>query len=106
MRIYDLAHARAGDKGSSVNISVVAYTKRGYEHLELYLTTEVVMAKFLQIANGPVTRYSLPGLNAFNFVIENVLGGGVTTNMSTDLHGKSLSSLMLTIKVSAIFNVM
>lgn len=106
MRIYDLAHARAGDKGSTVNISVISYTKRGYEHLELYLTIEVVMAKFSQIANGPVTRYSLPRLNAFNFVIENALGGGVTTNISMDLHGKSLSSLMLTIKVPDISNVM
>ena len=105
MRIYDLAHARAGDKGSTVNISVVAYTKKGYEHLEFYLTNEIVMEKFLQIANGPVTRYSLPRLNAFNFVIENALGGGVTINMSMDLHGKSLSSLMLTVEVPDISNI-
>ena len=32
-----------------------------------------------------------------NFVIEHALGGGVTANLSQDLHGKSLSALMLTI---------
>ena len=53
-----------------------------------------------------ITRSSLSRLNAVNFVIENVLGGGVTTNIAMDLHGENLSSLMLTIKVPAIFNVM
>ncbi len=104
MRAYDLAHARAGDKGNSVNICVVAYTKREYEHLKLYLTNKVVLAKFSQIADGPVTRYLLPKLNALNFVIENTFGGGVTTNMSIDVHGKSFSSLLLTIELPGISN--
>ena len=42
-------------------------------------------------------RYALPGLGAFNFVIERVQGGGVTATGALDIHGKSLSSLMLTI---------
>ncbi|MDE0389388.1 MAG: hypothetical protein OXI75_11875, partial [Rhodospirillales bacterium] len=37
------------------------------------------------------------GLGAFNFVIERVQGGGVTATGALDIHGKSLSSLMLTI---------
>jgi hypothetical protein len=36
---------------------------------------------------------------ALNFVIEGALGGGVTRSLAQDAHGKSLSSLMLTIEL-------
>ena len=58
-----------------------------------------VMQAFAHIANGPVTRYELPKLRAFNFVIENALGGGVTISLNQDVHGKSLSSVMLEIEL-------
>jgi hypothetical protein len=46
-----------------------------------------------------VRRYDLPNLRALNFVIDNALGGGVTRSLRQDMHGKSLSSLMLTIEL-------
>lgn len=97
MRVYDLAHARTGDKGHSINISVIAYDGGGFAHLETHLTADKVMAAFDHIADGPVNRYILPKLGAFNFVIEKALGGGVTANLSQDLHGKSLGFLLLDI---------
>ncbi len=97
VRVYDLAHARTGDKGRGINIAVIAYDQAGYAHLDRHLTTEKVMAAFAHFAAGPARRYPLPRLGAFNFVIDHALGGGVTANLSQDLHGKSLSSLMLTI---------
>lgn len=57
--------------------------------LRQHLTPERVMRAFAHIAKGPVTRYELPKLRAFNFVIENALGGGVTS-LNQDVHGKSL----------------
>ena len=42
----------------------------------------------------------MPEIKAFNFVILGALGGGGTINMSVDLYGKSLSSLMLGIEVA------
>ena len=97
LTVRDLAHARAGDKGRSVNISVIAYDEAGYERLLRELTEARVAAAFAALADGPVRRYALPGLGAFNFVIERVQGGGVTATGALDIHGKSLSSLMLTI---------
>jgi hypothetical protein len=41
----------------------------------------------------------LPRLRAVNFVIENVLGGGVTRSFGIDPRGKSLSVLILTIEL-------
>lgn len=99
MRVYDLAHARAGDKGNTSNISVTAYTDAGWEVLRAALTGERVLAAFRHLTAGPVTRYELPRLRALNFVIEGVLGGGVTRSLRIDPHGKALSALMLTIEV-------
>ena len=45
-----------------------------------------------------MTRYVLPKLKALNFVIENALGGGGTISLALDVHGKSLSYLMLDIE--------
>ena len=61
------------------------------------LTPERVAAAFAHIAKGPVRRYALRNLKAFNFVIENALGGGVTISLAQDIHGKSLSNVMLAI---------
>jgi len=94
-RVYDLAHARAGDKGHAVNISVIAYDEAGFERLRRALTPERVMAAFRRVADGPVRRYELPKLRARNFVVDHVKGGGVTASRSQDLHGKSLSFLLL-----------
>lgn len=99
VRVYDLAHARAGDKGNTSNVSVVAYTEAGWDILREQLTPERVVAAYRHLTPGPVHRYELPRLRALNFVIENVLGGGVTRSLAIDPHGKSLSSLMLTIEL-------
>lgn len=98
-RIHDIAHGRAGDKGDTSNISVIAYDEAGWEVLREQLTPARVMEVFAHVARGPVTRYELPRLRALNFVIEHALGGGVTRSLAQDMHGKSLSSLMMTIEL-------
>jgi hypothetical protein len=98
-RVYDLAHARAGDKSNTSNISVVAYDERAWGILLEQLTPERVMQAFSPVAKGPITRYEMPKLRALNFVIENALGGGVTISLAQDMHGKSLSYLMLDIEL-------
>jgi hypothetical protein len=99
LRVYDLAHCRAGDKGNTSNISVIAYDERDWEFLRRTLTPDRVLRAFAHIAGGPVRRYELPNLKAFNFVIENALGGGVTISIAQDIHGKALSSVMLGIEL-------
>jgi hypothetical protein len=42
-----------------------------------------------------VVRYDLPKLAAFNFVLDDVLEGGVNSSLGLDGHGKSLSFLLL-----------
>lgn len=102
IRVYDIAHSRAGDKGDTSNISAIAYDEAGWKILREQLTEKVVMKAFAHIARGPVKRYELPKLQALNFVIEGALGGGVTRSLAQDVHGKSLSSLMLMIELPGV----
>ena len=60
VKVYDLGHARAGDKGNTSNVSVTAYDERAWNILREQLTVERVMLTFGEIAQGPVTRYELP----------------------------------------------
>ena len=98
-RVYDIAHGRAGDKGDTSNISVIAYQPGDWERLRSQLTEDRVREHFGHLVTGKVTRYELPNLHALNFVLEGALAGGVTRSLALDAHGKSLSSLMMTIEL-------
>lgn len=104
VRVYDLGHSRAGDKGNTSNISVTAYDDAGWAVLQKELTADVVARAYSHITPGPVRRYELPKLRALNFVIEGALGGGVTRSLAQDVHGKSLSTLILTIKLPGVIS--
>ena len=99
MKLRELAHGRAGDKGNVSNISVIAHEPGDYAFLAEHVTAERVKAHFADIVHGRVERYELPGISALNFVLHDALGGGVTRSLSLDPHGKSLSSLLLELEV-------
>jgi hypothetical protein len=99
MKLRELAHARAGDKGDVSNISVIAHEPGDYAFLAEHVTAERVKAHFAGMVTGRVERYELPALGALNFVLHGALGGGVTRPLSLDPHGKSLSSCLLEIEI-------
>ena len=99
MKLYDIAHSRAGDKGNISTISVIAYNESDYPILEEFVTAERVMELFSEIGVTSVQRYEMPGLGALNFVLQDALGGGVTRSLALDMHGKSLSGLMLEMRI-------
>ena len=63
------------------------------------LTVDVVKNAFGNLVKGKVVRYELPKIGALNFVMHEALGGGVTTTLRLDIHGKSLSSVMVNIDI-------
>jgi hypothetical protein len=99
MKLHELAHSRAGDKGDISNLSLIAYDPSDYPLLEQYVTAERVRAHFAGIVHGEVLRYALPGLGALNFVMGQALGGGVTRSLALDPHGKCLSSALLALDI-------
>ncbi|HXZ08176.1 MAG TPA: hypothetical protein VEI25_08975 [Paraburkholderia sp.] len=99
MKLRELAHSRTGDKGNTLNISVICYDARHYDHLRASVTAERVKAFLGDVVLGEVVRYELPSLGAFNFVLGKALGGGVTRSLALDAHGKSLSSALMDMEV-------
>jgi hypothetical protein len=99
MKLRSLAHARAGDKGDTSSISLIAFDEADYPRLLREVTAERVAAHFAGILNGEVVRYEIPSLGALNFVLHKALGGGVTRSLSIDTHGKSLSSALLDLDI-------
>jgi hypothetical protein len=96
-----LAHAArpAGVPGNRSSISVIAYDPAHWNTLVNQVTPERVAALFAFRKPSNVLRYLLPKLQAMNFVIDDVLDGGVNGSLNLDAHGKSLSSLLLTLPI-------
>lgn len=95
VRLHDIAHARAGDKGNHLNICVFAYRPEDYELLVAQVTEERVSEWFAARQPTAVRRYLLPRLHGMNLVLEDVLDGGVNESLNLDMHGKGLSFQLL-----------
>ena len=98
-RLYEVAHARAGDKGNTSILALIAYDPADYDLLRRAVTAERVREHFRGIAYGAVTRLEAPALCALTFVLEEALGGGVTRTARLDAHGKCLSSWLLALEI-------
>lgn len=97
--IHDIAHARAGDKGNTSNVSVWVYDPKDYPLLKRQLTAERIKRAFPKLFTGTVTRYEMDDLHGLNFVLLDALEGGVNTSLNLDSHGKSFSYLILGLPV-------
>ena len=95
IRLHQIAHGRAGDKGDRTNVSVIAHRAEDWPVIRDQVTESKISELFDRYGAGQVTRYELPQLHALNFVIEDALGGGVNASLALDRHGKCLSSLVL-----------
>ena len=99
MRVQELAHARTGDKGNIVTISVIAYRVSDFPMLEERVTPEAVTALFGGLIDRPVVRYSLPHLAALNFVLHRPETQSVTRSLALDAHGKCLGAALLGLEI-------
>lgn len=97
--LRQLATARSGDKGNRLNIALVCRDSAFYPVIAQQVTAERVAALFASRRPKAVRRYDLPNLSAFNFVLDDVLEGGVNASLGLDGHGKSLSFLLLTLEL-------
>lgn len=99
MQLRDIAHARAGDKGDTSQISVIAYDQDRFELLRIRVTVDALRRHFGAMIKGDIERYELPELGILNFVLHKALSTGVTRSLSLDPHGKCLSSLLLDLTI-------
>ena len=99
VRLHEIANARSGDKGNRLNIALVCRDPAHYEAIARQVTADAVAKVFAHRKPRRVVRYDLPKLSAFNFVLDDVLEGGVNASLGLDGHGKSLSFLLLDMAV-------
>jgi hypothetical protein len=99
VKLREIAHARTGDKGNLLNISLIAYEEIDYPFLEKQVTAERVTQLYASLIVGPVQRYCVPGLGALNFVLRRPDSESVTRSLALDAHGKSLGYVLLNMEI-------
>ncbi len=72
MKLYEIAHSGAGDKGNISTLSVVSYNEADYE---------------------------MSNIASLLFVCHSTLLSGATTSLAMDTHGKALSYALLDMEV-------
>ena len=97
-----LAWGRSGDKGNYANIGVIARQPEFVPWIAQSMTAARVQAYFAHfLAPGAgVERFYMPGSNAFNFLLDDVLGGGGVASLRVDPQGKGYAQLLLTENVA------
>lgn len=95
-----LAVARSGDKGDRAHVAVIARDPKFAAVIGEQLTPQAVAAWFAHLSNGKVHRYEVPGIAAYNFVLDDALGGGGAASLRNDPLGKTFGQIILTHPVS------
>ncbi len=97
--LRQISHARTGDKGNLVTISLIAYRSEDFAQIAECVTAEKVSALFAEIIERPVLRYEMPHLGALNFVLQRPETMNVTRSLAVDAHGKCLGSALLGMEI-------
>ena len=95
MRIGSIAVGRSGDKGSTLDLTLVAIDDAAWRILDTRLTTEVAANALARAMPGTVKRYAVPGLRALKFVITGALPGGVYATLHAGLHWQKAAIAVL-----------
>jgi hypothetical protein len=98
--LVTLAWARSGDKGDTANIGVIARHPAYLPILRAELTPERVAAYFAHLVRGTVRRYDVPGIDAFNFTLDEALGGGGMASMRIDPLAKGMAQMLLDLPIA------
>lgn len=98
-KLSDWAIARSGDKGNHANIGVIASDAASYAFLLKSLTSDKVLRFFSHLGPSRVERFEMPNVQAFNFVLYDILAGGASRSLRTDTQGKLLGSMILNLEL-------
>ena len=94
-----LAYGRSGDKGDNANIGIFARKPEYEPILDSEVTEEAVARYFAHRIKGPVTRWRLPGIKGFNFLLRQALGGGGMASLKADPLAKAFAQMLLDMPV-------
>jgi Acyclic terpene utilisation family protein AtuA len=94
-----LAYGRSGDKGDNANIGIFARKPEYESILESEVTEDAVAKYFAHRINGKVSRWRLPGIHGFNFLLRQALGGGGMASLKADPLAKAFAQMLLDMPV-------
>jgi len=94
-----LAYGRSGDKGDNANIGIFARRPEWQPILDAEVTEEAVARWFAHRIQGKVTRWRLPGIHGFNFLLRQALGGGGMASLKADPLAKAFAQMLLDMPV-------
>lgn len=95
MRVGEVASGRSGDKGSTLDLTLVARDRAAYALLERRVTAEAAGAALALAMPGSVRRHAVPGLMALKFVVEGAMPGGVYASLHAGLHWQKAAIAVL-----------
>ena len=95
--LINLAMARSGDKGDHCNVGILARDPAYLPYIKNAVQPEKIRQYLSHIMgeNSDVKLYELPGLNAFNLMLEQALGGGGIASLRIDPQGKAMAQQLL-----------
>tara|TARA_B100000949_G_C13921094_1_gene300874 strand:- start:176 stop:493 length:318 start_codon:yes stop_codon:yes gene_type:complete len=99
IKLGEICHCRAGDKGDISNLGLIVYNQKDYPLVRDRVTAEVVKEYFKAMVKGEVLRYELPQLGALNFVLHGALDGGSSVTTRMDMLAKSFSGILLDLEI-------
>lgn len=83
LTVGDLSSGRAGDKGSTLDLTLVARDAEAYERLKALLPAEAVAAR---LRAPEAVRYAVDGLLALKYVLPGALDAGPWASMRAGVH--------------------
>tara|TARA_B110001454_G_scaffold142851_1_gene132630 strand:- start:973 stop:2868 length:1896 start_codon:yes stop_codon:yes gene_type:complete len=100
--LINLAMARSGDKGDHCNIGILARDPAYLPYIQKAVQPEKIRNYLSHIMskNSDVKLYELPGLNAFNLMLEQALGGGGIASLRIDPQGKAMAQQLLDMPIA------
>ncbi|NLD32433.1 MAG: hypothetical protein GX662_09320 [Trichococcus flocculiformis] len=90
MKLREICHIRTGDKENDSNLAIIPYDESDFEYIREKLTQELVEEFYQELCLGGVERFEVESVKSLNFVLKDVLKGGVSRSLNIDKHGKSL----------------
>jgi hypothetical protein len=99
LALRELCGYRAGDKGDTSDVALLAYDDDVYALIVEQVTAEKVRVHFGAMVHGEVTRYEAPNVRALNFVLRGALGGGGPKSLRSDNLGKTLGGALVRLEI-------
>ena len=93
--LVKLAWGRSGDKGNKANVGIIARKADYVPYIWAALSEKAIGDYYAHFLEGDVHRFYMPGSNAINFLMDEILGGGGVASIRNDPQGKGYAQLLL-----------